>query len=88
MRPVPCVDNDPHWRGARFDACRAPASYEYAIVVAKQPDPATATALREFLLWAIGAGEGNNQKALDPLHFVTLPEYVRALSDAQIRKIE
>jgi phosphate transport system substrate-binding protein len=63
-------------------------NYEYAIVAAKQPNPATATALREFLLWTIGAGEGNDQKALDPLHFVTLPEYVRALSDAQIRKIE
>jgi phosphate transport system substrate-binding protein len=62
-------------------------NYEYAIVAAKQPNPATAAALRDFLLWAIGAGEGNDQKALDPLHFVTLPEYVRALSDAQIRKI-
>ncbi|MGA7356999.1 MAG: phosphate ABC transporter substrate-binding protein PstS [Candidatus Cybelea sp.] len=62
-------------------------NYEYAIVAAKQPNPATAAALRNFLLWAIGAGEGNDQKALDPLHFVTLPEYVRALSDAQIRKI-
>lgn len=62
-------------------------NYEYAIVAAKQPDPATAAALRAFLLWAIGAGEGNSPKALDPLHFATLPEYVRALSDAQIREI-
>jgi phosphate transport system substrate-binding protein len=62
-------------------------NYEYAIVAAKQPDAATAAALRDFLLWAIGAGEGNNQKLLDPLHFATLPESVRALSDAQIRKI-
>jgi phosphate transport system substrate-binding protein len=62
-------------------------NYEYAIVAAKQPNPATAAALRDFLLWAIGAGEGNDQRELDPLHFVTLPEYVRALSDAQIRKI-
>ena len=63
-------------------------NYEYAIVAAKQPDPATAAALRAFLLWAIGAGEGNYPKALDPLHFATLPEYVRALSDAQIREID
>jgi phosphate transport system substrate-binding protein len=62
-------------------------NYEYAIVAARQPNPATAAALRDFLLWAIGAGEGNDQRALDPLHFTTLPEYVRALSDAQIRQI-
>ena len=62
-------------------------NYEYAIVAAKQPDPATAAALRQFLLWTIDAGHGNDQKVLDPLHFATLPEYVRALSDEQIRKI-
>ena len=62
-------------------------NYEYAIVAAKQPDPATAAALRNFLLWAIDDGHGNDQKLLDPLHFATLPEAVRALSDAQIRKI-
>ncbi len=62
-------------------------NYEYAIVAAKQPDPTTAAALRSFLLWAIDEGEGNEQKVLDPLHFATLPEFVRALSDAQIRKI-
>jgi len=62
-------------------------NYEYAIVAAKQPDPATAVALRTFLLWTIGEGQGNEQHLLDPLHFATLPESVRALSDAQIRKI-
>jgi phosphate transport system substrate-binding protein len=62
-------------------------NYEYAIVAAKQPDPATAAALRAFLLWTIDEGHGNDQKLLDPLHFASLPEYVRALSDAQIRKI-
>jgi phosphate transport system substrate-binding protein len=62
-------------------------NYEYAIVAAKQPDQATAAALRNFLLWAIDDGHGNDQKLLDPLHFATLPEAVRALSDAQIRKI-
>ena len=63
-------------------------NYEYAIVAAKQPDPATAGALRAFLLWTIDEGHGNDQKLLDPLHFASLPEYVRALSDAQIRKID
>jgi len=62
-------------------------NYEYAIVAAKQPDAATAAALRDFLLWAIDEAHGNDQKTLDPLHFASLPEYVRALSDAQIRKI-
>jgi phosphate transport system substrate-binding protein len=62
-------------------------NYEYAIVAAKQADPATAAALRNFLLWTIDDGHGNDQKLLDPLHFATLPEAVRALSDAQIRKI-
>ena len=62
-------------------------NYEYAIVSDKQPNPGTAAALRGFLLWAIDAGKGNDQAALDPLHFSTLPEDVRALSDAQIRKI-
>jgi phosphate transport system substrate-binding protein len=62
-------------------------NYEYAIVAAKQPDQATAAALRNFLLWTIDDGHGNDQKLLDPLHFATLPEFVRALSDAQIRKI-
>jgi phosphate transport system substrate-binding protein len=62
-------------------------NYEYAIVAAKQSDPATAEALRDFLLWTIGAGQGNEQHLLSPLNFAMLPESVRALSDAQIRRI-
>jgi len=62
-------------------------NYEYAIVAAKQHDPAEAAALRDFLLWAIAEGQGNQQSILSPLHFATLPEFVRALSDAQIREI-
>jgi phosphate transport system substrate-binding protein len=62
-------------------------NYEYAIVAARQPNSATAAALRAFLLWAIDAGKGNDQRGLDPLHFTALPEYVRALSDAQIRRV-
>jgi phosphate transport system substrate-binding protein len=63
-------------------------NYEYAIVAAKQPDPAMAAALRAFLLWTIRESGGNDQKLLDPLHFATLPDYVRALSDAQIVQID
>jgi phosphate transport system substrate-binding protein len=62
-------------------------TYEYAIVAARQPDPTTAAALRGFLLWAIGEGGGNDKRFLEPLHFAALPEFVRALSDAQIRTI-
>jgi phosphate transport system substrate-binding protein len=62
-------------------------NYEYAIVAAKQADPATAAALRGFLLWTIDEAHGNDERTVDPLHFATLPEFVRALSDAQIRKI-
>ena len=54
---------------------------------AKNLEFETAAALRDFLLWAIDEAHGNDQKTLDPLHFASLPEYVRALSDAQIRKI-
>jgi phosphate transport system substrate-binding protein len=63
-------------------------NYEYAIVAAKHADPATAAALREFLLWAIGARQGNDQNVLDRLHFATLPEFIRALSDVQVRQID
>lgn len=62
-------------------------NYEYAIVPAKQSNAAVAEALRTFLLWTIDEGHGNDQRLLDPLHFATLPEFVRALSDAQIREI-
>jgi phosphate transport system substrate-binding protein len=62
-------------------------NYEYAIVAVKQPNPETAAALRDFLLWTIGSGGGNEPRRLDPLHFTALPEDARALSDAQIRQI-
>jgi phosphate transport system substrate-binding protein len=62
-------------------------NYEYAIVATKHPDPATAAALRDFLLWAVGERQGNDQNVLDQLHFATLPELIRALSEVQIRQI-
>ena len=62
-------------------------SYEYAIVSTKQPNDATAKALRDFLLWAIDEREGNAPEALGSLNFIPLPEYVRALSIDQIQKI-
>lgn len=63
-------------------------NYEYAIVAAKQSNPALASALRAFLLWTIDDARGNQARVLDPLHFAALPEYVRALSEEQIQKIQ
>lgn len=62
--------------------------YEYVIVSQKQPNPATAAALREFLLWAVDSCTGNSSKDLAAVHFIALPEYIRALSIEQIEKIQ
>lgn len=63
-------------------------NYEYAIVSKQQPDAATARAIRTFLFWAIEPCDGNAAKMLDAVHFIPLPEYVRALSYAQIASIK
>ena len=62
--------------------------YEYAIVSTKQPNPATAAALREFLSWALDSCNGSSQKNLSAVQFIGLPEYIRALSIVQIEKIQ
>jgi phosphate transport system substrate-binding protein len=61
--------------------------YEYAIVSTKQPSPATAAAIRTFLLWAVDSCTGNSPKDLGAVRFIALPEYIRALSVEQIEKI-
>lgn len=61
-------------------------NYEYAIVNAKQPDAATAKAVREFLSWALT--DGNSAGYLQKVHFVALPASVVELSKAQIQKIK
>jgi phosphate transport system substrate-binding protein len=63
-------------------------SYEYAIVSTRQPNAATAAALRDFLTWVIDERGGNAPDALEPLNFIPLPELVRALSLDQIAKIQ
>jgi phosphate transport system substrate-binding protein len=63
-------------------------NYEYAIVSTKQPSAAQAAAIRAFLLWSIEPWQGNAPKHLDAVHFIPLPEYVRALSFAQIDTIK
>jgi phosphate transport system substrate-binding protein len=61
-------------------------NYEYAIV-AKQSDPAVATALRNFRTWTVTPGQGATAAYLDPGHFIALPTPIRGLTELQIAKI-
>jgi phosphate transport system substrate-binding protein len=77
----------------RLSLVFAPASgayplvnYEYAVVSTKQADPATAAALRGFLLWSIVPSE-TNEAYLDTVHFIPLPPHTWELSQAQIQSI-
>ncbi len=63
-------------------------NYEYAIVSKTQPSDAVANALRTFLFWSIEPCSGNAAKALGAVHFIALPEYIRALSYTQIESIK
>lgn len=62
-------------------------NFEYAIVKTRQSDSATATALKQFLDWAISPAGGNDSKYLSPVHFLPLPSNIAPLSKAQINKI-
>jgi phosphate transport system substrate-binding protein len=61
-------------------------NYEYAIVNSQQPAPAIAAAIRAFLTWCIN--DGNSASFLDKVSFLPLPPAVKALSQAQIDKIQ
>jgi phosphate transport system substrate-binding protein len=61
-------------------------NYEYAIVSVKQPNAATAGAIRRFLLWAIAPDE-TNEKYLDDAHLIPLPAHIWVLSHDQIERI-
>jgi phosphate transport system substrate-binding protein len=63
-------------------------NYEYAVVSTNQPDPATADAVRRFLLWTIAADGGNASKYLDGVGFIPLPDFIRAISEKQIGRIK
>ena len=63
-------------------------NYEYAVVSKSQPDAATAGAIRAFLLWAISATGGNDQKYLGAVGFIPLPDFIRGLSEQQISLIK
>ncbi len=62
-------------------------AYEYVLVSKTQPNAATAKALRDFLNWAISPDGGNAAKYLDAVHFIALPDFIRAMSEAQISEI-
>ncbi len=62
-------------------------NYEYAIVNEKQASPDVATALRDFLSWAVDPAGGNAPDFLSIVQFLPLPEKIAALSKAQIVKI-
>ncbi len=63
-------------------------NYEYAIVNAKQANPETAKAIREFLGWAVDTQGGNAEKYLEQVRFIALPARIQQLSKAQIEKIQ
>ena len=66
--------------------CYPLINYEYAIVTRKQPDAATAAAIRAFLLWAIAPDEAN-AKTLATEHFIPLPAHIWVKSQDQIQAI-
>jgi phosphate transport system substrate-binding protein len=62
-------------------------NYEYAIVSDRQPNAATAKAIKEFLLWGMSPEHGNSPHFMKQVGFVPLPAPIQALSRAQIEKI-
>jgi len=62
-------------------------NYEYAIVKEQQPSEQTATALKEFLSWAISPNGGSAQHYMKAVGFVPLPQEIRRMSGKQIAMI-
>jgi phosphate transport system substrate-binding protein len=60
-------------------------NYEYAVVSTRQPDPAKARELRDFLTWVISTG--NSATFLAPVGFQPLQPTVAALDRQQICQI-
>ena len=63
-------------------------NYEYAVVAKSQANAETADALRSFLRWSISETGGNAATYLKPVGFIPLPDFIRGLSEAQIRQIK
>ena len=62
-------------------------NYEYVVVKEKQPSPAVAKEIKDFLYWAVQGDGGNAPAFMDKVSFVPLPASVRKLSELQIAKI-
>jgi phosphate transport system substrate-binding protein len=54
----------------------------------KQPDAATASELKKFLLWAISPSGGQKSSYLGQVHFLPLPANIAAKSKALIGSIQ
>jgi ABC-type phosphate transport system substrate-binding protein len=78
------------FRGAepRHPAAAPLINYEYVVVSRRQADPQVAAALRRFLLWTVSPEGGNAAKYLDAVGFIPLPDFIRALSENPINRIE
>jgi phosphate transport system substrate-binding protein len=63
-------------------------NYEYVVVSTRQSNAETAKALRDFLIWANSPLGGNSPKYLDAVHFIPVPDFIRALNEKQIRRIK
>jgi phosphate transport system substrate-binding protein len=63
-------------------------NYEYAVVSTHQTEATTAAAIRHFLLWSISLEGGNAPKYLDAVGFIPLPDFIRGLSEDQIKRIQ
>jgi phosphate transport system substrate-binding protein len=63
-------------------------NYEYVVVSTRQSNAEIAKALRDFLLWANSPLGGNSPKYLDVVHFIPVPDFIRALNEKQIRRIK
>jgi phosphate transport system substrate-binding protein len=63
-------------------------NYEYAVVSINQPNPDTAAAIRDFLLWSIAVDGGNAAKYTAAVGFIPLPDFIRAMSEQQIGRIK
>jgi phosphate transport system substrate-binding protein len=63
-------------------------NYEYAVVSTNQRDAARSDAIRHFLLWSIAVDGGNASKYLNAVGFIPLPDFIRAMSEKQIGRIQ
>lgn len=64
------------------------SNYEYAIVQSRQHSEATATALHDFLAWAIAPHGGNAATFLNQVGFAPLPATAAAISARMIASIK